>query len=789
MLIFLILLLPVLLSGVLIARKITNLTRLELVLPVGCILGLIIFTFLLNIIAFLIQGPFKALVAYILTVGIALSLQKFMKSKTDDIEFLRGRELILWFVSILGWGGLVFWKAAHALVGSDTNLYYAIAHSFIRGNFPPQTPWQPDVSLSYHVGTSYLLGAFHFFTGLELQFLHLFFSSVFIFCSAQIIIWLVKRHKSYITFLLANLAVGTVFISFGFFYLVWPLFPIQLPAISSINQLVLWLRDLPTVNHAIEVYGAPINLDGLIYFIFHAFGISVFLSLLALMINYRKEHSMGLWIVICLGLSSLALINESVFIAAFPAFFFGMLLIEYKVGSLFKNIKKILSLVILTFFIVFYQGGIISSSIAPSNLEKSVLIFPKKEDIKDDFISYHLGQEISKLLPSKTEWLPMRWFHVGADLLLIISLILVIKLRVGFNQSLLLVTLFVSGVSSLLAYNNIVPKFLVANGNRFLSFSILFFSLVISFAIIYLYQLLCSNDLNQWNRRFLKIIFIVVFLWIVLPTILPPLTLLSKTRFGENKLVPRKEQTSAGTGWIKEKVPYNQRVMVLDARAPHPSGVARVLTQAGVFSPVFPGDFRAYTIEASPEYLDIAYFLSPFALKKLGVELLLIDSHFFQTLPILRKKQLNDDRYFEILFSHQQTEKEWEKIFKIKNEYITNGKEFDGNLLKLPQLMTSDSKIYVENEENFNPSFIRRAIIFILRDKDLYYLPQSGVYLNVEANINQKNPDENIEYDYLVLGENTNPKDKCGCKTEIVWKGLNNQVVLWRSEYFGKEEK
>lgn len=784
MLTFLIVLLPILISGILILRKTTSLNRIELILPIGIILGLAIFTFILNMMAFLIKGAFGIITAYTITICLGLFLNKFIESKNSHLELPRGRTLILWIISILGWSGLIFWKAAHALIGSDTNLYYSIARSFVRGNFPPLTPWQPDLPLAYHLGTSELLGAFYLLGGLNFQFLHLFFSALFITCSVQIIVWIWVRHKDLPQFIFANLAGLATFVSFGFFYLALPSFSISLPYINSINELIIKLRNLPTVNQAIEVYGAPINLDALIYFIFHAFGIAIFLSVVVLLINYRKENQLVTWGVLSITLSTLALVNESILVATVPATIAGIFLAEKNNGTLRKNIMSLAVLGVLTSIIILFQGGIINSAISlPTGVEKSIVAFPSKEDIKENFTEYHYYQEISKMLPNQDEWLSLYWFHVGVDILLVVNILILVKLKVNFRQFVLLFSLFIAGLTSLIAYNVLVPKFLVANGNRFLSFSFLVFSLVVCLALIQI-----VNNLSK-IALFKKFLLYCFILWLFIPTVVSPLALLSKTRFGENMLKPTFQQSTSGIKWIKDNLPQNSRVVVLDSRAPHPSGMARVLVEAGVFAPIFPGEFRAYTIEASPQYLDIAYFLSPAALKKLKVDTLLIDNVFFETLLDKRKQQLESDEYFVKVFDNSKDTTEWERIYKVKNEYINKGGEMEGTFEQLTKIFPKNGKIYIDNEENFTPAYIRRAIIFGLKEHDLYYLPQSGVYLNVEANINQKNPDENVEYDYLVLGENTNPKDKCSCKAEIVWKGLNSQVVLWRLEYFGKVEK
>lgn len=782
MLLFLIYLLPILISGILIIRKTTNLGRIELILPVGNILGLIIFTFFLNIVAFLMRGYVGIIIAYSLTICLGLSFNRFIKSKEEKIDFPKGMEFLFWILSIFGWGGFIFWKSAYALIGSDTNLYYAIAHSFVKGNFPFLTPWQPDIPLSYHTGASELLGAFYFFSGLDFQFLHLIFSAIFIFCAVQIVVWLMKRHDTVMGFLLANLATAVTFISFGFIYITWFILPFQLPTTSNINQLIIWLRNLPTVNQAIEVYGAPINLDALIYFIFHAYGIAIFFSLVALLLNCSRERPLMGWIVICIGLASLALVNESLFTAVLPALLLGIFLVELKERTLFKHLKALFLLLVLTILVVLFQGGIISSTIrSPANtnkffssaIEKSVIVFPKKEDIKDDFIGYHSGQEMSKILPLKTERFPLRWFHVGVDLLLVLSLITVFMIKSNFSHSILIKILFMAGLSSLVAYNVIVPKFLVANGNRFLSASFLFFSLLLCLSLIPIW----GNIKKSLPK---KILFPIFIGWIFIPTTLPPLALLSKTRFGENKLTPKLLQSSPGILWLRNNINFNARVMVLDKNAPHPSGQARALVEAGVFAPTFYGNFRAFTIEASPEYIDIAYYLSPRALRKLKISTLLIDSTFYDTIPEFRRKQLGNKEYFNQIFDNSNNLTDWEKIYSVKDNYLSNGGELEGTFASLEEVMFNRGKIYIDNEENFHPSFLRRAIIFSLRKKELYFLPQSGVYLNVEVDIPFKLPRKEGDYDYLVLSKNTDPKNICSCNNELIWKGLKGEVHLWK---------
>lgn len=758
MLLFLIYLIPIFLTGIIILKKIVKIETAQIIFPAGIILGLTIFTFLLNIIAFVIKGPPGIVVAYSLLIALGVLLI-FREKQNFKIIFPKGKNLIFWISGLLFWTFFIYWKASTALIGSDVNLYYAIAHSFVKGNFPFLTPWQPDMPLSYHTGAFELLGAFYYLSGLDFRFLHLFFSFLFISSTIQILLWIIREKHSLISFALSNIAVATAFISFGFIYLTWPVLPFNLPQVENIQQLIIWLRSLPTVNQAIEVYGAPINLDSLIYFIFHAFGYAIFFLILIILKGFEKNKSLKIIILLTGIFAALAIVNEGLFIVIVPIAFF----------ILRQNLKHIL---FFLFFlsIIFFQGGIIPSSINPPvNTQASAVILPSKNAVKEDFIAYHAGQEKSKLLTSEKQWLSLRWFHLGIGSLVALSIIALFLTRKDSHAFIIIRSLFIAGIMSLLAYNFIVPKYLIANGNRFLAAAFLFFSLLLCFTLIHIW--------GQIKKTLFKIIFLILIALIFIPTIIPPLALLSKTRFGENKLIPKQESSSEAIRWLKNSLDFRERVLFLDKNAPHPSGQVRALVGAGTFAPVFEGNFKAFTIEASPEYIDSAYYLSPNALKKLKINILVIDKISYEVLPDSRKIQLNNENYFEKLFSKDENE----TIYRIQKEYIEKGGEIEGTLAQMASLLDSGS-IYIDNEENFNPPFLRRAIIFSIRDKDIYYFPGSGVYLNVESDINFHEPKSKADYDFLILGKNTNPKDKCICESKLIWTGLRNEVYLWKAD-------
>lgn len=763
------------LLGILIFRKLLLIDQFELLLPAGSIFGIALYVLIVNSTSYFIKGEVGIYLSYFF-LFLILALLILKKNSSTKLNLTPPKKIFVYLFSIITWGLLIFWKGSFALIGSDTNLYYAVAHTFVKGNTPAFTPWQPGLPLAYHLGTFQLLGIFYLFTNLSFEFLHIFFSCFFILCSSQIIIWLWNRNFNLFSFLIGNLTAAITLISFGFLKVAIPISK-GFPQVSNYQQFFLWIRNLPNVNQSIEGYGAPVTLDTLIYFIFHAFGLALILSLVVL-INYSKRHIFfRKWILIGIGLSALALINESAFVISVLGLVVIALINDFQ-NKVFELHKKYLILSFLFFILLFFcgliliQGGTITNLIFNSkDINKSLQILPEKSN-NEALITYHVNQSISKAIPIRKDWLPFQWFSIGVDVLLVYSVISFIFVKYTKVQKNISITFLIMGISSMVAYYYVIPKYLPANGNRFLSFA--FINLVLSsFYSIH-------NMIGYINQKFLRyLIFILLLILIITPTILPPLTLLTKTRFGENKLIPRPEEMTKGLRWIKDNLPFDSRVAILDVRAPHPSGMARVMVQSGVFAPVFTDQYRAYTIEASPEYLDLAFFLNPSSISELRINFILIDPQYFNTLPQRRKMQLEDTRYFKKIFDDSDKNQEWEKIYQIKDTYLNEAKDISGSFDELKRLNLK-GKIYIDNEENFHPDYLRRAIIFSLRQEDLYYQPQSGVYLNVEADIHQSKPKEDINYDYLILGPNRNPQVFCRCQLKLIWTGLKDNFFVWQ---------
>src|SRR3989338_9019837 len=66
--------------------------------------------------------------------------------------------------------------AAGFEIGADGDLYWGIATSFSRGDYPTVLPWQPNFLTVYHEGTFIIEGALRAISCASIETIHNFFS-------------------------------------------------------------------------------------------------------------------------------------------------------------------------------------------------------------------------------------------------------------------------------------------------------------------------------------------------------------------------------------------------------------------------------------------------------------------------------------------------------------------------------------------------------------------------------------------------------------------------------------
>lgn len=760
----LIILTPCVVAGIIILKRITKNLNLPLLIPGGIILGLTLFTFLLNLVFNVSPGKPGIWISYILIVllsGFLLSTVKW------SFPPLNKKILAFCLMTFIFWLGLVTWKANFALIGGDTRSYYAIAGSFINGNFPSVTSWQPDVELAYHTGALELLGALNYLTNISFLSLHLVLSVVFIVCSIQILIWIICTEFSITKFIIGNISAFIAFVGFGFLKIIYPVFPIKPPSLTSINDLVIWLRNLPSARESIELYGVSFNLDSLIYILFQNYGLAILFCILVILLNFKKSFFSLL--VLLITLTTLALVNESIFVPALiPTFLWIIFIFSKKLWS--KSSFSVILAFLITGIFILFQGGLITANLlSKDKTPSSIEIFPASPYARD----YLINSQKSRLLETKDSWLPFGWVNVGIDLQVVIILFLLILSKPEKKLRDFCLLLFGFSIGAILTYNLIIPKYVLSNSNRILVLAYQFLSI-----IIVCLALTWALKIKSAKIKFATII--ILSLIVILPSIIPSLAWMSTTRFGPGKLTFAAVEKTGVEKWLEKNTLPSDRFAILDVNSPHPSGAAKLMAITGIKTPLFIGGFKTYTIEPGPEYTDIVYSLNPDSLRKLKINKLIIDSKSFASLPEIRKTQLQNTKFFNLLFN-EDDKNEWTRIYEIKNDYFQSGRNLDGTFESLSKIAPADGRYFIDSEKNFNPDYLRRPLIFTLRNRDLYFKVESGVYQHTEIPINQKDPVPGMNYDYLVLSDKTDPKSLCKCQPKLIWKYLNGKIMLWKT--------
>lgn len=773
----LVFLLPLFWSGLVLTRRGLGIKRAEVVFPAAFILGITSYIFLLNAVSFIIRPSLSLAVSYVLLVFLALAVS--LKVRAQKIDFPENTSHFFWFISLFFWAVFLFvFIGQMASFGGDTTLYYSIAKTFARGNFPIVSPWQPDLSVGYHYGASIFLGAFNWFTNLPFEFLHRLTAFFLLLSLSQLLIWLWRRHHNFFVFVLYQLLPIVFLITIGTFMLVRPVFPLDFPAIKGFNDFISWAINLPSVHISFETWGAAVNLGLTVYFLHQFSGLAMFgLGLILALYPPAKKRGFNLGLLLVI-LSSLALTNESIFLPTAFCLATAIFLREVFSGTLKKNFLLLTLIAFLTAATVVAQGGVISDVILrkDSHLEKSIYFFPQKEDIPGDFKAYHWRQQNFKLFPVKDEWKPLQYYHIGFKWLYLASALMLIGLflKKDKSHSVLFAALLVAALVSSFAYNFIVPKFKVADGNRLMGLAYQFLGLAITFFFVWLVE-------GLWKEKKKASFIFALFLtaWIFSFSMLQPIAELGRTNSGINKLLPERRLVSPTIQWLKENVPYNARVLYLDVIAPFSPKSSEVMIDSGVFTPSFTPQYRAYTTGGGPEFLDLVYTLNPSGMNFFGTSYLVVDSEFYKNLAMERKKDLQNPNFFALVFETKNSG--WERIYSVKEGYLKEGKELGGTFEELKEIIPVGSKFLIGEWKDVSPwNQLRKSVIFALKDKKPVFVWGPGVYLNVLTWIDWGPPGDDEVFDFYVLSEDTNPESVCDCKTHLVWKGINDNIKVWK---------
>lgn len=787
----LILLITLSICGFIIVRRICKDSRLQLLLPTGVITGIGLYIFLLNSVAYIFKGPPGFYVALAIEIFIAYFLRR--KIKPQKLLIPKKGEKLVWLIFLFLWAIFLFHVSAtgHALSG-DWAHHYILASLFGRGDFPTHSPFQPDRLTSPHIGVGEFLAASKLFTGGSYTFLGSILSFLTLLSISQILQWIIRIRLNLFSMILLPLIPLVALVSIGSFMIVWP-YQLAMPEIHE--GVLKWFSKLPLFYHTLEAFGTYVSLDSLNLFLHRMLALSIFTTILPLILFPAKKHIFFLSTILLVLISTMALIDEAVLIVSLPvinaALFF----------SLFqKNFRKWILFIVLLCLVIIFQGGLVSEVIFSSDKTLGkVLIFP--DDGKGTaarfgmYRSFRLKQQSNKLIPDKQEYKPLRWFHPGLvmqlSVLFILSLAatLIFRKKTTDRSPILLTWLFFAvSVIAWIAFHGIVPKGIYhTNGSRFLSLSYQMSGVGIAFLIVLFF--IYARGYN----KFTKLLFFTVKLlivWLLFVSIIPAFA----------ALFPRKPYNwfvGVGTNlreeykWIEKNLKVQSRMLAFMGKSPSSGPVAELVKEVGIFAPSWYEKPESYGFDVSPPYLDLFYTLNPKILEILKVEYIMVDQQYLSSLPVKRLTDLQNKDYFKIEYPEDNVPLQDIYILKVLPKYLKEGENFQGTYYELSEKLPDKGVVYMDEPPVGNiEDVLWRVVLLTMQIKDLevYYNPRKLIFYNFAINVDAKFYGEsddkygepNNRYDYLVLRSETDPNLICNCEVTLFWSDIGGKINVWK---------
>ena len=796
MLPILLLILPIWFVGFKLTRIISTERRFEVILPVSLFFSVNLFIFALNLISYIFHPPLGIYITYLCFIFVGIILWKYKNLILDKIDIPQHTTRKLLYLSIFIWAIFLFVIIGRMSLSGDPQFYSGIAKSFTRGNFPIVTPWQPDVKLAYHYGPSIFMGVLHVLTGGTFDLIQRSTVFLIILMFATFLIWVFKKHETFKSLLIFQLIPSIILITLGNWMFAIPKFPLEFP--QNFTGILDWASKMPAVNISFFTYGgAIVSLTDMAFFYHEMIVITSFIWILWLTFTYNKNRRIIGWTILTLSIASLSIINEVFIPLSLPAIVLVIICREFPFKSFLtkKNFFAIIILLIILAGLIIFQGGVPTGLLTGKKSEYPTLqFFPDKKNTfvhnaifdnynnvvsleNTDWQTFQLQQQDSRLfLPTKEKWLPFIWFHPGIIYFYIANLTICILLFVFKQRQKLLICLsiMIPAICATLIYN---LSFSLSNySGRLIGFSYSFLGANVILFLVWTLEYLVKKAGK------LSLILMVLFtLWLVIPSVFPTLATFLITGEKINKLInPDHSTVNTTEDWIIKNLPYDARLLFLSNSSPHPQ------TNIGVFIPIWPGGYKSYSMDNSPEYYDLIYTLNPITLKEFKMTHILIDSQNYSKLPEIRKKQLDSGEYFSPLFAS-----DGERLFKINDKYVNETSNLPGTFKEIDiSIIPKIAKVYIDIsyeglEKRGQLEGLIRALTFALKDRSMFFkdaLPgyNNQFYTHQEIKISGSEPSRDIDYDYLVLSYANNPKNVCNCKAEIVWNGFDDLIFIWK---------
>lgn len=745
-----------------------------MLLPAGTILGMACAITLLNLNFHITPGNGKVVISIFELFAVGLFV--FIKFKSRWIRLNIPKNLFyIWIPVLLVIFLLIFKRMANILPAADNSLQWSYGAVFARGNYPLMSPWQPDISASYHLGLYYLEAVLQKFTGLSFPFINALLNTYLLLINLLLLVTLFwERKYSYKNYILIIAGLVT-FVSFGVIITAYP----KIISVPDNTTLSLFSLDkvLALIPAKQENGGAPlINLNFLSFLPARSASIALALLTILLSISQFKNKLIKL-LSVSFVLSVISLVEESMYLPMILAICCLFLLSITPYLSNFYQLSKqrsyLFFLIIFTFLLSLIQGGVLFDNLF--HKEKSVfrILLPFKDVSFNEKFQYLNNIHL-------TQFGTFNWF-VPNPLLILAALITYSLIFKNKITGLLSLYSFIS--YSLFLFIEYI--FNPGTSYRFHSFGYM--------SLGYAFCLTIFDICKRLSLKKFMLTSTITSTFIFLPTLLP--VIISEIKTG-NELVqqnnstyvlanPKPQGQSLMIKWASENLPKNARILVLSSEFPTPQGPLN-FQYGGIYTTYSPLYTRIMSPQPGPEFFDLALTLNPKDFIKTKTRYVYIESESaaYIQLSEMRKKELENPRFFRKLSIiggvGPNGKQAFLRLYSVNDEFLTSTdiQNIDkGTLEYLSKQIPKEAAVYVNDYPGIS-FWYRMAISYALSDRkialnrrDQEYLPfrtpYSG-YMLIETNFNIIPDDPEGIYDFYIL-----PPDKTPDKpSELIWSNI-----------------
>ncbi|OGM57844.1 hypothetical protein A3A50_02415 [Candidatus Woesebacteria bacterium RIFCSPLOWO2_01_FULL_38_20] len=775
-------------NGMIILYSISKTKNKLLLLGGGMILGPSGLLLILGVLSYFLKGYF-AIQAIFLGYFLACFViyKHALGGRFSLLNHFKKKDILFPGLPILIFGFSIFLFGSNYEIGGDVDLWFPIATSFARGNYPVLLPWQPNFLTIYHTGTFLVEGALYSISSMNILAVHTFFTS---FLVSAIFIFVTgiarEKTKSIISFFpaLSGLILfsGPILLMSGFKNFFSGIF----------KEFVIYpqIGDLKGASG-----GGPLSVLDLLMKSYYTFALAIFLVFIYFLCLYSWKSIRVKYLILALLTGLIASADESFFIIAVILMGSSLFFIFWKI-----TIRKFITVtfmicIVLGLILILVQNSLRDSFLTVhTGIPRFKLIIPgvRSGNIYDSyeniyrytstkFVEFenldYLKNKLKSGDPVYSDFKNTKWYLPGIYIVIFVALVISFLIKSKLSFVLSLISIFSSGLSVV-----IVNSFAEFHSLRFLDQAYHLLGFAMGFLVLDLFLFLK-------RKKVLTILFTLLFLYIFAPqTINSGVYLLQQDFFSRhmNNFKLQRSSYDITLSQISKILTYNQRIIFVD-KYPQFSNSSDLTAQAylnyGLFTTISPPSTKVLNPEGGGEWYDAVLSLSPSSIKKLGVDYVFVTNSGLDRLLLERRKQLED----RSLFNQVYLDKEG-RLYKIFPKF-KNLPENNVTLEQISNLIPNGKIIYIDA---FKPNEIRKALTLSLAARTKLIGPEHHIaggdfFMYIEAILPFYRvclPSEclkrinNSTIDYAILKSGINPNQiLSGNFTKLIEAP---QVVLWK---------